>query len=671
MTSVSEATSRLEAGLFVGRERELATFLQWLGDRSSVPDLLNVSGRGGVGKTTLLHAFRRIALERGAVVILADARDIPATPEGFLGVLKRSLSCDLDDVTAEVNRVGALLMLDSFEAFDCLTRYLREEFFPRLDTRVRVVIAGRHPLSRVWDRSDRWSQIVRPLRLEPFTEAETREYLSRRGVDRSDVAQTIARAASHNPLALSLAADMAMQFEVRDFSRAPEWRLAVRSISARLLDETDDPALRELLEAAAVVYQFDESTLAATSGQEDVAAAFDQLCRLSIVKPSEHGLQLHDDVRRHVAADLSWRQPARFSLFRSRARAHYRERLRSAKPADREWLAVECLYLWGDATIHQILFDSGQSEDVRIDPRNSADDEEIKQLYGLEPNRAFLGSVLEYQGSRVRIARDDDRLVGFNMVVPVCQESLPILELDPAMSRLLHARWCPLELARLPATADGATSFYLCHLIHVEETAATVRAALLRDLAGLLAAEGTYLCSTFVPFYKVLLETCGFRRVPAAQNQANGSAEPVDGYVLDLSGIGFEGWIEAMIGGAPLPKALDLDTIERELRRTLTHWNDSEWLSRSPLVNELDIDASPQKDVPQQLRERVRSVLSQARSVCAPDKLHAYDAIELAYLGRNGNRKQAARKLATSRATFYRLVRRGVRGLAETLVRAR
>jgi transcriptional regulator of acetoin/glycerol metabolism len=55
--------------------------------------------------------------------------------------------------------------------------------------------------------------------------------------------------------------------------------------------------------------------------------------------------------------------------------------------------------------------------------------------------------------------------------------------------------------------------------------------------------------------------------------------------------------------------------------------------------------------------------------VCAPDKQHAYDAIELAYLGRNGNRKQAARKLAASRATFYRLVRRGVRDLAETLVR--
>jgi hypothetical protein len=245
------------------------------------------------------------------------------------------------------------------------------------------------------------------------------------------------------------------------------------------------------------------------------------------------------------------------------------------------------------------------------------------------------------------------------------------LDLDPVRSKLLHARGGSPELAGLPASAAEATGFYLCHVIHAEEQARPVRAALLRDAAGLLASSGTYLCSTFVPAYKRLLETCGFRRIPEAQHAAEGPEDFVDGYLLDLSGIGFDRWIEAMIRGTPLPKRMDPDLLERELRRALTHWNDSEWLSRSPLVNELDIDASPQTDVPQQLRERVRSVLSQARSVCAPDKQHAYDAIELAYLGRNGNRKQAARKLAASRATFYRLVRRGVRGLAETLVRAR
>jgi hypothetical protein len=558
-------------------------------------------------------------------------------------------------------------MLDSFEAFHRLTRYLREDFLPRLDIRVKVVIAGRHPLSRVWDRSDRWSHVVLPVRLERFTEAESREYLSRRGVDRPDAARTIARAAAHNPLALSLAADMALHFDVRDFNRAPEWRLAVRSLSARLLDETDDPALRELLEAAAVVYQFDESTLAVISDRQDVAAAFDQLCRLSIVKPSGHGLQLHDDVRRYVAADLSWRQPARFGLFRSRALAHYVERLRSAMPSDREWLAVECLHLWGNPSVQQILFDSGRSEDVRLEPRQSTDDDEIRWLYGVDRNRTMLDAVLAYPGSRIRVARCGERLMGFSVTIPVCRESAPILSLEPAMSALLDL--CRSKPAKLPATADVATSFYLCHVIQVEEKGATVRAALLRDLAGLLGLGGTYLCSTGVPFYKGLVETCGFRRVPAVQSEAAGSAEAVDAYVLDLSGIGFERWIEAMIGGHPAPTALDPDALERELRLVLTHWNDSEWLRRSPLVDELEVDQGQDIDVSQQLRDRVRSLLSRARSVSSPEKQHAYDAIEIAYMGTNGNRKQAARKLAASRATFYRLVRRGVRGLAETLVR--
>ena len=64
-----------------------------------------------------------------------------------------------------------------------------------------------------------------------------------------------------------------------------------------------DSTLRRLLEAAATIRQFDEPTLAAVAGEEDVSGGFAQLCRLSVVRPGDHGLMLHDDARRILAGD--------------------------------------------------------------------------------------------------------------------------------------------------------------------------------------------------------------------------------------------------------------------------------------------------------------------------------------------------------------------------------
>ena len=56
--TIGEALDDLEAGLFVDREQELTTFAAWL-EADDAPPVLNVIGRGGMGKTTLLGAFRR------------------------------------------------------------------------------------------------------------------------------------------------------------------------------------------------------------------------------------------------------------------------------------------------------------------------------------------------------------------------------------------------------------------------------------------------------------------------------------------------------------------------------------------------------------------------------------------------------------------------------------
>jgi hypothetical protein len=691
MTRVSEATASQEQALFVGRKRELTIFNQWFLADDCLPDLLNVCGRGGVGKTTLLQAFRRIAERLGRSTILVDARDFGSTVQGLLSALTGSMDVCLDDVVVLLNEVRPLVMVDTAEALGGgIVAYIQEELFPRLDTRVRVVIAGRHPLSRSSLHGDRWRSVARPLRLEGFSEAETREYLGRRGVTEPGLVRRIAQAAGGNPLAVSLATDMVLQFDARDLSFAPEWHLGVRWLAERLLHDIEDSGLRELVEACAVVHQFDESTLTAISGREDVSGSFDQLCRLSVVKPSEHGLQLHDDVRRHVAADLSWRQPGRYSLLRSRALAHYRERLRTAPLLDREWLASECFYLWSNALMQQIFFDPGEPGRICVEPAGPNDTDEIRRLFALRTasifagelggevlvppagDEAFLEAILRYPASRVRIAREEGgRVMGFSTVLPVSRESLPILELDEAAAPLVRAYCSARPPARLPAIAADATAHYLCHVIHATDTSGPVRAALLRNFSGLFAASGTYLCSTWLPSYKALLEACGFERVPAARNYAWGSEYPVDGYRLELSGVGFERWIEAMVNGDPLPSPRDRVVIERELRATLPHWDDSDWLARSSLSTMLQSQPGTDRDGPRRFREEILAALRLARNQAAGDQQLAYEALELAYFSNRRNRKQAARSLAVSRATFYRLVRRGFEGLAEALARPR
>jgi hypothetical protein len=583
----------------------------------------------------------------------------------------------------------ALILLDRFDELGEFADYLQSDFLPRLSTGVRVVIAGRYPVGLAWGQNELWHALIRPLRLELFTAAETRDYLRRRGLTDPGLVRQVGRAAGNNPLAVSLAADLVLRFGVREFASAPEWRLVVRSLVERLLLEVSDPALRELLEACAAVRQFDEATLAAVSGCHDVSAAFGRLCQLSFVSPAEHGLMLHDDVRRRLVEDLAWRHPDRYEGLRARALAYYRDRVRSAPASEREWLVADRFFLWGNALIQELFFGSDEPGQVWVQPSRSADHEDIRRLFSLRmaclltPDMVaerlsppvedgdFFEAILRYPGTRLRVARDrDGRMLGFSTVLPVCQATIPLLDLHSAYAPLVHAYGSPDGLAALPASSDGATIFCLLHLVYDGEMPAATRAALLRDLSSVFASSGTYLSSTFVPANKRMLEACGFEHLPAARNLAWGADYPVDGYVLDLSCIGFEPWIEAVMSGRRPPRPLGRADLEQELQGVLRHWTDDGWLARSRLS---ELPAVPPVDGDVQRSSAVRQAILQAlaapRTPAAAGLEAAYHAVELVYLSRRPSRKLEARHLSVSRATLYRLVKRGIRGLAEALSR--
>jgi hypothetical protein len=667
-TSIGEAVSRLDEDSFVGRELELATFRAWLTEPTRFPEILNISGPSGVGKSTLLRAFGRIALEQGRTVIHADVGTVPAT------------AC------AERN---AVVLLDRFDEQGEVSNYLHSEFLPSLETNVRVVIAGRYPVGLAWSRNELWHALIRPLRLEGFSVREAEDYLHRRGLTEPKLVRQVVDAAGNNPLAISLAADLALRFGVRDFCSAPEWRLIVRLLVERLLAEVSDPRLREILEACAAVRQFDEVTLAAVSGCNDVSVAFGQLCQLSFVRPAEHGLMLHEDVRRRLVEDLAWRHPDRYHALRARALAYYRERVRTAAPPEREWLIADRFFLWGNALIQRLFFSSDDPGQVWVEAGRPADHVDVRRLFYsrmaslLTPDLVaehfsppaedddFFEAILLHPGTRLRVARErDGRTLGFSTVLPVCQETISLLELHPAYAPLVHAYCSPASVAALPESPNDATIFYLLHLVYAGAIPGAIRSALLRDLSRVFATSGIYLSSTFVPAHKRMLEACGFECVPAARNEAWGADYLVDGYVLDLSRIGFEPWIEAVMSGRRPPRPLGCAALERELQGALRHWTDDGWLARSrladlPAVAPVDGEAQRSSAV----RQTVLQTLAALRGQASARLDAAYRAVEVVYLSSRPSRKLGARNLSVSRATLYRLAKRGVHGLAEALSR--
>ena len=95
--------------------------------------------------------------------------------------------------------------------------------------------------------------------------------------------------------------------------------------------------------------------------------------------------------------------------------------------------------------------------------------------------------------------------------------------------------------------------------------------------------------------------------------------------------------------------------LERELQAVLAEWHDDRRVSESTLA--------PLGDV----RELVLASLALARERCAPGQELALRALERAYVERTVSHERVAGELHVSRATFYRLLPRGVGLVAAAL----
>jgi hypothetical protein len=320
---MSDRLAALRRSRFVGRRAELELFQAALS--RDVPDfaVLHIYGPGGMGKTTLLREFARLAAEAGRTSVTLDARHLDASPSGFLTALQMAMNLPAEQspLDAVAAMPGLVLLIDTCELLAPLDAWLCDVFLPQLPERAIVVMAGRQQPAAAWRADDGWGALTRIVSLRNLRPEESAAYLTAQGIPAQDVDCVLAVTYGH-PLALALVADLYKQNNTLcndAFQRDPD---IVRVLLERFVADVPNPIFRQALEVCAHAFNTDESLLVACLGAEHSYAAFQWLRNLSFIEQGPFGLFPHDLAREVLEADLRWRNLPRFREVHFQVRTH-------------------------------------------------------------------------------------------------------------------------------------------------------------------------------------------------------------------------------------------------------------------------------------------------------------------------------------------------------------
>jgi hypothetical protein len=378
--SQSVHTSRLADRLiaarrrrFVGRHAELELFRTALVASEPPFVALHLYGPGGMGKTTLLAEYARIAAEAGALAVRLDGRELDPSPPGFLHALGLALGLaeDASPLDELARQPRAVLLVDGYEALSPLDAWLRESCLPNLPDRTLVVIAGRQPPATGWRTDPGWSDLVRIVALRNLPPDDSRAYLQACGVPEEQHPAVLAFTHGH-PLALALVADLLARGEGATFSpaHAPD---VVRALLERFVQQVPSAAHRQALEICARTRVTTEALLADVLGPTEAPMLFAWLRGLSFVEQGPEGLFPHDLVREVLDADLRWRDLDSFRELHGRVLRHLVRRLQARTGRDQQRAYLDVIYLSRNSPMMRPYYDWQAMGSTYAEPALPAD----------------------------------------------------------------------------------------------------------------------------------------------------------------------------------------------------------------------------------------------------------------------------------------------------------
>lgn len=296
-----------DAERFCGREAELAVVEDLLSDTPS--RLLFVYGPGGIGKSALLRAAGRSALERGYRLRAVDARTLPAEP----APAAQELLADTPD--------RSCVVLDEVDVLGPALEPLRDLLLDGLRDSCRLVVAGRRGPSASWHQ-DGLDAVLLTLPLGPLAPEWASALLTARGVAPVLVPEILAWAQG-SPLALTVAAGTSRGRPVTAGSVELEQRLTAWLAGHPMLDVPP-----EVLEVAAFARTVDARLLAAALPGRPTRDGLRRLAALPVSERVGDAVALHAVLAAAVRARVAAVEPQRKAELVRRIAEHLAGRAR-------------------------------------------------------------------------------------------------------------------------------------------------------------------------------------------------------------------------------------------------------------------------------------------------------------------------------------------------------
>lgn len=300
-TTIGQRLAALDADRFVGRTHELQLLERFLG-----PDAHRVAlvhGPGGIGKSTLLRELGRRSERDGWEVVWVEARDL--APE-------TSALAALVEPARDAARV--LLVLDSWEQAEVLTRHLRDVLLPSLPARWRVVVSSRVAPGAEWGQ-DGWEHIATELPVGPLDADDARACARAHGVAEPEI-DALAHWAMGSPLAIVLGAASAGAL-TGGRSVPPE---VAEPLVRRVLGR--EPTRLAILGCAAIAPRTDRATLAAALPDDDPDEGLAWLGQQAYTEVVTGGLALHAALAESLQTVLARSHPSLDAQLRRRLAEH-------------------------------------------------------------------------------------------------------------------------------------------------------------------------------------------------------------------------------------------------------------------------------------------------------------------------------------------------------------
>ncbi|MFX3634576.1 MAG: hypothetical protein ACE3L7_15905 [Candidatus Pristimantibacillus sp.] len=587
---------RMESRFFVGREREKNLFIDFLTQEYPHDKILNVHGTGGIGKSFLLDEFRRSAQSQLVPFLLLDSNDFTHTPQGLCEKIIALLQMPADEITQRpiedclngLNKMAVnarlIVAIDTYEELGEMDWWLRESFIPHTSDNILFIISGRHALQGSWLASPVWRSLVQSVPVDPFDAAACTSYAERFGiVDEATLRRLYVFTTGH-PLTLSLTVGLSLE-ELFTEKYDEQWEDLFRELTYRWLREVPDESLRELVEAASLIRNFDQELLESMIGMSISGESFRRLTDLSFIRPGKGGYRIHALLRTTLSKEIRTRTPKRFKQLRDRSIAYYHREIVTPS-SDRSMTDTIANLIFGledSVLLSTFLEDTPHGEyeyetvnegnlcqaeqhiqdvmQAEADYERSYFNPQTGQLHQMDipaqhDRIAFSNlepaKLITFGSDTVRMIKNrQGATIGLAVFIPIHRDSLPYLQVQP-VSRHFFNTLDPGQLEEYRTSPEQPSGTFIYHIDLRKDDSIAARAALMRLLISLLLKQGNLMFSSPLPYHQEITKRMGFNQVEGATHYDFGEHIPSPTFMLDIRGERQRAYFDRWVQGAGL-----------------------------------------------------------------------------------------------------------------------